>query len=252
MTTLAAASLPTSRSVQVGSTATAFATIINTGSADATACGIAPLTSVSADFAYQTTDAANALVGTPDTAVDIPAGESQSYLFAFTPTAPFSPVDVQLAFDCANTDPAAVTLGLNTLLLVAGSGPVPDIVALAATLSGDGIVDVAGTGAFSVATVNVGAEASINVSADTGAADLPVDIAICQTEPATGVCINPTVPTSAPVTTIIEPGATPTFAVFVSATAAVPFDPANTRIYVHFEDAGGVRRGATSVAVRTL
>ena len=252
VTTLVAASLPTSRSVQVGSAATAFATIINSGSAAATDCGIAPLTTVPADFAYQTTDAANALVGTSDTAVDIAAGESQSYLFAFTPTAPFGPVDVQLAFDCANTDPAAVTLGLNTLLLVADSGPVPDIVALAATLSGDGIVDVAGTGAFSVATVNVGAEASINVSADSGSANLPVNITMCETDPATGVCINPTVPTSAPVTTTIGSGATPTFAVFVSATDAVPFDPANKRIFVRFEDIGGIRRGATSVAVRTL
>jgi hypothetical protein len=159
---------------------------------------------------------------------------------------------VQLTFDCANTEPAAVTVGLNTLLLVADSNPVPDIVALGATLSGDGIVNLSGTGVFSVATVNVGVAGTLTVSADTGNVSLPVSVAMCETEPATGVCINPTVPTSAPVTTSIDAGATPTFAFFVTSTASVPFDPANNRVFVRFEDTGGVTRGATSVAVRTL
>jgi len=248
----AAAVLPASRSVQVGNTATAFATTINIGNATATDCGIAPLTSVQADFSYQTTDASNALTGTPNTPIDIGAGGSQSYVFAFTPTALFSPVDVRLTFDCTNTDPAAVTVGLNTLLLVADSNPVPDIIALAATLAGDGVVNLASAGIFSVATVNVGTVGSISVSADTGGASLPVSIALCETDPATGVCINPTVPASGLVTTSIAADATPTFAFFVTATDTVPFDPANNRIFVRFKDAGGVTRGSTSVAVRTL
>ncbi len=248
-----AAVLPASRSVQVGDTATAFATIINAGSVTATACGIAPPAGLQAAFSYQTTNANNALIGTADTPVDIVAGGSQSYVFAFTPTAPFSPTDVQLSFDCTNTDPAPVTVGLNTLLLVADSGPVPDIVALGATLTGDGIVNVEnGSGVFSVATVNVGVAGSITASVDTGSASLPqLSIALCETNPATGVCINPTTPTTTPVTTSIAADATPTFAFFVTSTASVPFDPANNRIFVRFKDAGGVTRGATSVAVRT-
>ena len=53
----------------------------------------------------------------------------------------------------------------------------PDIVAMAATPSGDGIVNLSGTngvGAFAVATVNVGAGDAFTVSADTGGASLPV------------------------------------------------------------------------------
>jgi hypothetical protein len=244
--------LPSSRSVHVGNVATAFATIINPGITIATDCGIAPLTSVQADFSYQTTDASNALVGVQDTPIDIAAGGNQSYVFALTPTASFSPVDVHLIFDCTNTDPAPVTVGLNTLLLVADSNPVPDIVALSATLTGDGIVNLASTGVFAVATVNVGVAGNITVSADTGSASLPVSIALCETNSATGVCINPTVPTPGTVTTSIASGATPTFAFFVTGTDTVLFDPANNRIFARFQDAGGVTCGATSVAVRTL
>jgi hypothetical protein len=65
------------------------------------------------------------------------------------------------------------------------------------------------------------------------------------------VCINPPVPTTAPVTTSIAGNATPTFAFFVASTGSVPFDPALNRIFVRFKDAGGVTRGSTSVAVRT-
>ena len=43
---LVASVLPTSRSVEVGSTASAFATILNTGSETATDCSIAPATPV--------------------------------------------------------------------------------------------------------------------------------------------------------------------------------------------------------------
>jgi hypothetical protein len=49
----------------------------------------------------------------------------------------------------------------------------------------------------------------------------------------------------------INAGDTPTFGVFVFASAAIPLDPANSRIFVIFTDAGGVVRGRTSVAVET-
>ena len=189
-----AALLPSSRSVQLGVAATAFATIINVGQTMAVACSIAPLTSVPATFVYQTTNpATNQVTGFPNAAANIPAGAAQSFVFAITPAAPIGPTDVQFSFDCANTEPAPINTGLNTLLLSASSTPVPDIVALAATTTNDGIVNVPGTngtGAFAVATVNVGASGNITASADTGSATLPVNISLCQTDPATGQCIS--------------------------------------------------------------
>jgi hypothetical protein len=258
-TELRAASLPSSRSVRVNSPATAFATIVNSGAAAATTCAISPITSLPATFTYQTTNpTTNALMGTPNTPVLIPGGGSQTYVFAFTPTAPFPPTDVQMSFDCTNTNPAPVFSGVNTLLLSASATPTPDIIGLVATLNNDGIVNVPNpaaaalaavqAGVFAVATVNVGTGAMITVSADTGATNLPVSISICQTTPTTGACQgSPTLS----VTTLIGTNATATFGIFVTATANVPFDPAHNRIFVRFKDAGGVTRGSTSVAVRT-
>jgi len=251
---LVSAVLPTSRSVQVGQAATAFATIINAGLKEATDCSIAPGNPLAADFLYQTTDpATNVLTGSPNQPVNIPGSNgSQSFLVALTPTTALDPTDIEFVFDCTNSDPAPTHVGVNTLLLVADSGPVPDIVALSATLTGDGIVNLANTGVFAVATVNVGIATTITVSADTGSASLPVSIALCETNPATAACINPTVPTLGPVITSIATNATPTFAFFLTGMDTVPFDPANNRIFVRFQDAVGVTRGSTSVAVQTL
>jgi hypothetical protein len=247
-----AAVLPSSRSVQVGTPATAFATIINAGQETATGCGISPISTIPATLSFQTTDpATNQVTGTPNTPVDIPAGAAQSFVFALTPTAPMAPTDVQLSFDCANTDPAPINTGLNTLLLSASTTPVPDIVALAATLNNDGIVNIPGPngiGVFAVATVNVGASGSITAAADTGSATLPVVINLCETNPATGQCISAI---DATVTTQINANATPTFGIFVQGNGNVPFDPAADRIFVRFKDGGGLTRGSTSVAVRT-
>jgi hypothetical protein len=245
-----AAVLPSSRSVQVGSPATAFATAINTGSATATSVGISPISPLPVNFTFQVTDpATNQPVGPLNAPVDIPAGQSRSFVIALTPTAPFPPVDVAFAFGGLNADPAPVLAGLDTLLLSASFTPTPDIVALAATLGSNGIVDVgANGGAFAVATVNVGSSASITASADTGGANLPVILSVCQTNPATGACVAP--PTTS-VTTQVDSNQTPTFSVFVARSGAVPFNPASNRIFVRFKDAGGATRGSTSVAVRT-
>jgi hypothetical protein len=140
---LAASVLPGSRSVQVGSQATAFGALINTGSETAIDCLIEPITQVPAGFFFQTTDpGTNQTIGTRDTPVDIPPGALQTYVFGFVPTRAFEPVDVELLFDCTNTDPALIIPGVNTLLLSADDTLPPDIVALAATLTNDGISNI--------------------------------------------------------------------------------------------------------------
>jgi hypothetical protein len=170
---LFAAVLPSSRSPQVGGTpATAFATIINASSNTATACAIADVTFVPAKADYQTTDPkTNALTGTIDTPVDIPAGASQSFVIAAAPTAPFPSTFVELGFACANANAAPVNFGLDTLLYSASTTAVSDIVALAATAQNDGILHFTGSmgsSAFAVATVNVGAGGPITATANTG------------------------------------------------------------------------------------
>ena len=262
---LLAAVLPASRSVQVGTPASAFATIINQGPGTASGCGIFPVQDVPAAFGYQTTDAAtNQPTGTPNTPANVPPAASQSFVFALTSSAAIAPLDEQFTFVCANADPAPIVIGLDTLLFSASALPVPDIIALAATATGDGIANLqpaplgptglaapaAGfVGAFAVATVNVGAVGDlVTVSANTGSASLPLGFALCQTAPGTGACASAVGST---VTIQVAPNDTPTFAIFVSASDSIAFDPAASRIFVVFRGSDDVVRGSTSVAVRT-
>jgi hypothetical protein len=198
-----------------------------------------------------TDPATNAVIGTPNTPIDIASGKAQSFVVILAATGVMRPEEFRLYFLSSNRAAAIIAPGLNTLLFSASATPVPDIVALAATFNNDGIVNIpgtTGTGAFAVATVNVGASGSITASADTGAASLPVNIFLCQTNPASGQCISGIGPS---VTTQIDANATPTFGIFVQGNDTVPFDPAANRIFVRFKDGSGVTRGSTSVAVRT-
>jgi probable HAF family extracellular repeat protein len=248
---LSAAVLPAGRSVKVGATATAFATIIDAGPADATGCSIAPQTSIPANFLYQTTNpATNALTGSPNAPINIANGTNQSFLVALTPTAAFAPTNVPFNFACTNAASAVVLSGINTLQLSASATAVPDIVALAAS-SDPGYVDITGAtgvGDFAVATVNLGAAAQITASANTGSATLPVSLTLCQTNPGNGACMaSPAMS----VTTTIAANATPTFGIFATGSGTIANSPGANRVFVTFTDSGGVLRGETSVAIRT-
>lgn len=248
---LVASVLPTSRAVSVNSPATAFATIINADpdAADtATGCSISPATAVPADFLYQTTDSTtNALMGTRNTPVDIPGAEgSQSFLIAFTPTTAFPHTEVELLFDCDNTDPVTTIVGVNTLGLSASNDAVPDMIAVAvAEGSEPGIADVSrvgGTGVFAVATTNVGMTGTITATADTGDGSPPVNLRLCQIDPMLANCINPNMPTTDPVVADVSAGEMPAYGVFVQATGEVVDDPATSRAFLRLstDNSGGV------------
>ena len=258
--------LPITRSVQNGTAATAFATIINpaaTGST-ATGCGLRLAGTTPAQFSYQTTTPANALSGTANTPADIAAGGAQNFVFSVTSATDFADnqglpqastnneTHLFVEAFCSNRRSGEYTLGLNSLIFSSSPTPVPDIVALAT--SGDpGRVNVPTTGnfvgVFAVAISNVGAAGTITASGDTGGRALAIqNIEVCPTNPATGVCTSPRAATAQ-----LNVGAngTATFGVFVRGNGqAIANDPAQNRVFVRFNE-GANARGATSVAVRT-
>ena len=254
-TSLVSSILPSSRSVQTGNTLTVFATAINAGATLARDCDVRLASEVPVSFSFQTTDFdTNALVGTVNTPVSIAPGAAQSFVISATPSANFEATDLSFRFGCTNSSTAADVPGVNRLLVAAAASPVPDVVALAATPSNDGIVDIqgaAGAEAFSVATVNVGAGATIQAQVDTGDEVLPLVLSLCQSNPATGDCINPTTPVVGVVESELSTNGTQTYSVFATAQGDVANDLANNRIRVVFSDTDGNTRGQTSVAVRT-
>ena len=262
--------LPVTRSVQNGTAATAFATIINPGASNSTAtgCGLRLPGSTGAQFSYQTTTPANALSGTANTPIDIPQGAAQNFVFSVTSATDFvdntgtpggfpstnDETNLFIEAFCTNRRSAEYTLGLNSLIFSSTTAAPADVIALAATTGNTGRVDVPTTGsfvgAFSVAVTNVGTSATIVASADVGGRTLAIqNIEICQTDPGTGAC--DATGRQATRTVTLNQNDTATFAVFVRGTgAAIDNDPARNRVFVRFNEAG-TARGATSVAVRT-
>lgn len=244
--------LPYARSVQTGQVASGFGVMLNAGAA-ATSCAPAlPFGAPAGTFTYQTTNGANQLIGTPNTPANIPGGGAQNFLFTFTPSAAFNGVEIPLVFDCTNTAPASTTNGVNTFILSASATATQDILAIGATPSNDGIVNIPGangSGVMSVASVNIGgASGTITVTADVGGKALPVNLFVCETNPGTGACLAGP---AASVAYTAGLNQTHTFSVFVPATGVVPFDPANNRVFVRFKSGDGVTRGATNAALRT-
>lgn len=252
---LGSAVLPGGRSVETGAPATVFATMINSGGAALDSCQILPPSDAPSGLTldYWPTDpVTNAVTGVADTPVAIPANGSQTFLIAFTATTPFSAAALAPFFTCASVTQAPVYIGVNTVDLNFSATPIADIIAISATTGGNGVVTVpfstGGAAAFALATDNAGAAATLTAVTDTGSASLPITVTLCQTVPATAACMAPP---SASVPVTIAANATPTFSVFIQASAAIDFAPATARIFVRFLDGSGLSHGSTSVAVDT-
>jgi hypothetical protein len=252
--TLFAATLPTSRSIQVGGTATAFATIVNTGAAKS-GCGLMPSTLTPATFSYQTTDPlTNQLTGSPNTPVSIPAGGSQSYVFGYNALSAMQPTDVALGYRCTSasgSEYVSTIIGVNSILLAFDANPVPDLIAVGLTPSNDGFSRTggpSGTGVFAIASSNVGLGGQLTARARLSDPAMPATTLVCQTNPNTGACLSPPAPTA---TATVNQNETTTWSAFIQATGEILEDAARNRVFFEFLDTGGVVRGSTSTAVTT-
>ncbi len=256
-TSLVGAILPSSRSVQTGASFSFFLTLINAGAADATNCSIGPLQSVTdgstpaSTISFQTTNPeTNLVVGSLNQPVTIPAGASQSFV-VFASVTDILADTFQPTVACDNASTPPVIAGVNTLTLTTSTVEPPDVIALAATATENGVVSAptGATGAFAVATTDFGTAGNILVAVDTGGLNLPVNLTLCQTDPTTAQCLAPPVST---VPVSYTGNETASFSVFATATGPIPFNPATTRAFVRFIDAnGGASRGSTSVALRS-
>jgi len=252
---LAAAVLPSSRSVQAGSPITAFATVLNPSDVEASGCWISPAIPFSGSFEYRETNpASNAIIGNTNELFDIAPGGARSFLLSMTPDirSEADSYDMLLRYKCDNSDAANSVSGVNSILLSFGSQPVPDLIAIAITPSGDGILRIAdenSAAAFATAVSNVGAAGILTVRPQGVGTATTLRLRICETDTGTGACLAPATET---ISRAFGANETASFAVFGRAQGeAVVFAPATSRIRVVAEDATSVIRGSTSVAVRT-
>jgi hypothetical protein len=251
---LFAATLPSSRSVMVGGIASAYATMINAGAGVGYGCTLTLGSDIPAILtSWETSLINNEIISDPDPSVNIAPGSFATWAFRIVSLTPISPTDVELRYECANAPPTDVLIGINTLLLSVTSKLTPDIVAIAVTATGDGILRIDGSGAsaaFATATVNVGLGGTITASARKSfiLPGMSPILSICQTDPLSGACTSDIGPS---VTTTIDSDDTPTFSVFVTAEGPIPLDPANFRIFIEFTDSEDQVRGSSSVAVTT-
>lgn len=239
---LRAAVLPNSRAATVGETVTVFATMQNAGVGSWTNCRLSIAEDEPYQFGFRLTDATNTPIGENNAAFPLPPNSAQSLILSFTPTAASPGRDVQINYLCDRSGGGGgvtPTPGVNTVFLSASETPTADIVPIVVTPSGDGVLRYEGDQrlrAFSAAAINIGAAADVRVSASAPFMPRNVELTVCETDPATGVCKSER---SANVDFRFEANEVRTFAVFARLIdgASIPNLPAIARIYLLFTDA---------------
>jgi hypothetical protein len=231
---------PNSRLAQVGTPVTIFMSVINAGTATATDVSISQASSLPATIDYQMWDGA-ALTGMPDTPMDIGAGETVNYVLTINTTAEFA--SSSMTFNVSSTNGATAPVnGVNILTMAASTTPYADVIMMSTSLDVSTAVNT--PTAFAIATINVGVADATDLSL---VVDIPSSITglvyqVNETNP-DGSIIGPAVGLTIPI------GGTPTFAVFLTPTQVIDYDPANNRIVLKLVDGSGKVVGAQSVAV---
>jgi hypothetical protein len=242
---------PEARTSSVGGTsATFFASAINSGATDLSNCRPAAGSFPQAQFSYQTVDANNQLTGTPNTPVTIGSGATQGFLVAYAPPTGGWQGVIDARIECDERDSEYVPY-LSGTLVIPSSGQLPDIVAISATPSQDGVIRinrVGGRGVMAVAAVNIGAAGDVAVRPldaqyMTGLAQFTV----CETDTASQCLAEPT----AELIVNFAADQVRTFAVFARGQtgAGIPFYPDFLRVRLQMIHNGtGLTVGSTSAA----
>jgi hypothetical protein len=236
--------------VASGNPVTFFATAINSGNADLNNCRPDPESFPGANFSYQTVDGGNQLTGTPDTPVTIAAGQSQGFLLAYTPPAAGWEGFVSARIVCDERDSEFLPY-LSATLVVPASGSMPDIVAISATPSGDGVIRMnraGGRGVMAVAAVNIGNAGDVVVRPlDAQYMQGLATFTVCETDAQAQCLAEP----AEQLTVNFGANQVRTFAVFAQGQddAGIPFYPDILRVRLQLTDSGsGYTVGSTSVA----
>jgi hypothetical protein len=245
--TIEGAVLPNAIAAEIGDAVAASATIVNTSNSAVGNCVVTLPDPIAKQFSAFSFQASGEPVNTP---VNIAAGGSANFALSFTGATAGRFPNQQLVYGCNNGLPAISTEGISSIDITFTSGPTANILAEAATPSGNGILSVPlnGSAAFGVSTDNTGNEGeTVTVSVDTGGASLPLKLSLCQTNAKAACLASP----SSTVSTSIGVGQEPTFSVFVTSTGSVSLNAATNRVFIRFKDGNGNEVGATSVAVET-
>jgi hypothetical protein len=152
-----------------------------------------------------------------------------------------------MMFLVSSTNGAVAPVGnVNTLTISASATPSADIIMMSTTLNIQTTINT--PTAFAIATTNVGSANATNVSLVLSVPSLIEGLVyqVNQTNPITGDIIG------AATDLTINIGNTPTFAVFITPTQPIKFDPENNRIMLKLVDGNGKVIGAQSVAISTL
>lgn len=258
---IVAATLPGARSGYVGGpTLTAFLSVVSRASTPAQSCRVSAPGDAPFTLTYRALDEDGNAVNPANPLFDIEAGGTISFVLGMDPTVQTGANGYEYLpmVQCgnANLDPI---VGVNSVLLNIGAAPVPDVLSIMATQSSDGVIRIPGPGRVGIATasaVNIGAgdgsagpnQVTLTVSVDTGAVALPVELDVCQIDAITAACITPRGDSA---TTLMDQNVGAFFAVFArdTSTGGIPFDPANSRIFLRFFDGNGVLRSSTSAAI---